>query len=143
MIENGAISLVDSNNYSFIELILSFWSLIEFLIDQNVQDERASGVPMRATTREVLQGYEYKSIVEERSPFYQTQTYIAKTSGGWISLAKDIDALILFADGFQDAMIPAPETLKLCHKWRRVPKDKDYLTISVITLKTLYDRSGY
>ena len=82
-------------------------------------------------------------LVDDRSPFILKETDIAKTSGGWIQLARDIDAVILFGSGFEDVIRPSEQSMDgLCHMWKSVPKGKDYLTVSVPMMNQLYERAG-
>ncbi|KAL2004850.1 hypothetical protein VTN00DRAFT_3123 [Thermoascus crustaceus] len=71
------------------------------------------------------------------------QAPIESSSGGWPALQKDIDVLVLFANGYEDIIQPLADKNKgLCHKWQSVPKGKDYLATSIETLKRLYDVAG-
>jgi hypothetical protein len=142
--EQHIVSDSDQDGCTFRDVILNIWSLLEFLIDQNVaKDRNSSGTQLRATLQEYLDGYEFKAVVEERSPFRQKQTPLSKTNGGWPLLVRDIDALVLLANGFEDIIKPAKEdNISLCRAWQRVPKGHDYLATSCKMLKDLYDVAG-
>lgn len=144
LLKNSSVRLSDADEYTFKDMILNIWSLLEFLIDQNViRDCNALGAPIKGTLREYLYGFEYKAVVEERSPLRLKQILLGKTHGGWPQLVRDIDALVLLADGFEDIILPAEEgNTRLCHSWQRVPKGQDYLATSTKTLKDLYDVAG-
>jgi len=82
-------------------------------------------------------------VVDERSPVRLKETTIQKSNGGWIDFARDLNAIVLFASGFEDIIKPSQDTLAgLCHQWKRVPRDKDYLTASVSILSKLYEEAG-
>ncbi|KAF2878055.1 hypothetical protein BDV95DRAFT_663285 [Massariosphaeria phaeospora] len=142
--KNASKNLSDYEKYTFKDLILNIWSLLEFLIDQNVLRERSTpGASVKGTLRENISGFEFKAVVEERSPFRQKQVVVRKTCGGWPMLARDIDALVLFANGFEDLIRPRKDDTKvLCNLWRSVPKWKDYLASGISTIKDLYDVAG-
>lgn len=146
LLQNPQLQLSDHSyeKYTLKDLVLNIWSLLEFLIDQNMRKEQVPGAALPATTREALHGYEYRAIVDERSPFRMKQVAIAKSSGGWPALVRDIDALALFANGFEDVLRPSKshEFSSLCRQWQRMPKDKDYLGTTVSMLKDLYDVAG-
>lgn len=142
LLKSALISLSDDEQYTFKDMITSIWSLLEFLLDQNVGHDRMPGKTVRGTLRDVLSGFEFKAVVEERSPFRRKQGYIEKTSGGWPALAKDIDALVLFANGFEDIIRPSNTNDGLCHLWRTLPKWKDYLAAGVKSLMDLYNVAG-
>lgn len=124
--------------------MLNIWSILDFLLDQNVARYRnATGASVKFTLCEVIYGFEYKAVVEDRSPLKLKQTENKKTNGSWPSLIQEIDAVILFADGFEDLIIPAEEiNMCLCRRWQRAPKERDYLTTSVKVLQQLYDEAG-
>ena len=144
LLTNESLRLSDAEEFTFKDVILNMWSLLEFLIDQNVtRDRNASGASIKSTLREFLNGFEFKAVVEERSPFRQKQTPLDKTNGGWPQLVRDIDALVLLANGFEDIILPADQgNTGLCRLWQRVPKGQDYLATSTKTLKELYDVAG-
>lgn len=129
--------------YCLRDLVRDIWSLLEVLLDRNVKRERSSKPEVRTTMRYFLQGWEYMDLVEEISPFRQKQTIISKSNGGWTELVHDIDAITLFASGFGNIIRPTEEnTGGLCHKWKQMPKEKDYLAVSVPLLNQLFERAG-
>ncbi|OAL47683.1 hypothetical protein IQ07DRAFT_125417 [Pyrenochaeta sp. DS3sAY3a] len=138
------ISLSDADDYKVRDAVLNIWSLLEFLIDQNVaRDILSPGTTIKTTLREFIAGFEFKAVVEERSPFRQKHSSLNKTNGGWPQLIRDIDALVLMADGFEDILLPANSVNPgICTSWRRVPTGLDYMTTSTRTLKDLYDVAG-
>jgi hypothetical protein len=143
LLKNASIELSDREQYTFKDMVIDIWSLLEFLIDQNVRRDRTPGAMVRGTLRDVVQGFEFKAVAEERSPFRQKQTVIEKTSGGWPTLARDIDALVLFANGYGDVLRPLKDSNQgLCNSWQSVPKWNDYLATTVKTLKDLFDVAG-
>jgi hypothetical protein len=143
LLRNAWTELSINESYTFRDMVTSIWSLLEFLIDQDVRIDRAPGTAIETPYQELLKGYEFKAVVEERSPFRQKETTIKKTCGGWPTLVRDIDALVLFANGFEDLIQPLKDAnAGLCSSWQRVPKWKDYMTTSVKTLNDLYDVAG-
>ena len=99
---------------------------------------------MTSPFHQSLLGYEYRAIVDDRPPLRRKQTPIAKTSGGWPALLRDIDALFLFGSGFGDVIRPVgnDDHLALCKKWCQMPQGKDYLGATVEILEDLYDIAG-
>ncbi|KAI9832642.1 MAG: hypothetical protein M1819_004227 [Sarea resinae] len=130
-------------DYCFRDLFLDTWSKIEGLLDQDVNKSPAQGVALSATMQDRLLGWEFMDLVDDISPLRPRETEILKTGGGWTTLARDIDAVVLFASGFEDIIRPASCTDGLCHKWKRMPKEKDYLAASVEILDMLYERAGH
>jgi hypothetical protein len=103
----------------------------------------AAGATIKGTLQEDVYGYEFKAVVLERSPFQLKKSNICQSNGGWPQLIRDIDALILFADGFEDIIVPAARGNKgLCRNWQWVPRGEDYLATSVGMLRQLLDEAG-
>ncbi|KAF2972247.1 hypothetical protein GQX73_g1229 [Xylaria multiplex] len=142
LLENESMALFGDEKYKFKDMITDIWSILEFLLDQRVSASKSPGLVVKSPFQDVLQGYEFKAIVESRSPLKTKQCVIEKTSGGWASLVRDIDALVLFADGFEDLIRPVQGIQGLCHMWKTVPKHKDYLATTVEMLNDLYDVAG-
>ncbi|KAF2490780.1 hypothetical protein BU16DRAFT_134693 [Lophium mytilinum] len=143
LLRNASIELSDYERYTFKDMVTNIWSLLEFLLDQNVRIDRTAGGAIEKPCQDILKGFEFKAVVEELSPFRQKQAKIKKTCGGWPTLVRDIDALVLFANGFEDLILPLEdESADLCRLWQRVPKGQDYLATSVKTLTDLYNVAG-
>ncbi|KAI0909693.1 hypothetical protein F4823DRAFT_414976 [Ustulina deusta] len=142
LLQNESMVLFDDESYKFKDMITEIWSILEFLLDQRISASNGPGLVVKSPFQDTLQGYEFKAVVESRSPLKAKQCVVEKTSGGWPLLVGDIDALVLFASGFEDLIRPAQGNYGLCHKWKTVPKGKDYLATTVKMLKNLYDVAG-
>jgi hypothetical protein len=82
-------------------------------------------------------------VGEDRSPFILKEQELSKTSGGWPLLVRDINALVLFADGFGEVIIPAESAKNsLCRMWHGMPSNMDYMATTSRVLKDLYDVAG-
>ncbi|TVY84916.1 hypothetical protein LSUE1_G001846 [Lachnellula suecica] len=127
--------------YCLSDTIRDIWSYLEGLRDENADQTSAPSVEIRGTLRDIVRGWEFMDIVDRTSPFRLKETYLEKSCGGWTNLARDIDALVLFGSGFEDIIRPKI-TAGLCHSWKFVPKDRDYLTASVPMMNHLFDRAG-
>ncbi|RDW67029.1 hypothetical protein BP5796_09778 [Coleophoma crateriformis] len=128
-------------DFYFRDLVLGIWSLLENLMDKDIKKETTADPTIHATLRKSLRGWEFMDLVEERSPIRLKETHLDKSSGSWIDLSQDINAVVLFASGFEDIIKPVEEA-ELCHKWKRVPKGKDYLTAVVPLLDRLFEQAG-
>lgn len=136
----------DDNRHTFKTEIANIWSILESLIAENVdQEQKTSGAALQGRWTEVLKGFEFNGVVEQHSPFRQKQIKLANSNGGWPLLTREIDALVLLANGFEDIIVPAAaaEDRILCRSWQRVPREKDYLATTTTMLKTLYERAGH
>ncbi|KAH6851639.1 hypothetical protein B0T12DRAFT_484146 [Alternaria alternata] len=144
LLKNRTQLLYEDDNYTFMDDILNTWSILEFLLAQNISRQReASGVRIPSSLHESLYGFEFKAVVLEDAPYKLKKTTISRTHGGWSKLIEDIDALVLFANGFENVILPAGESNQgLCHKWRGVPDGQDYLTTTTKMLQNLFDKAG-
>ncbi|KAK5047147.1 hypothetical protein LTR84_007090 [Exophiala bonariae] len=144
LLRGASVDLSDCETYTFRDLVRRLWSILEFLLDQNVTEDQAAGMTVPTNLKETIQGFEFKAVVEEQSPLRRKQWTIDKTtSGGWPALIRESDALVLFASGLGDIIKPFSEDEQpICTVWRTVPKFKDYLATSVKVLKQLYDVAG-
>jgi hypothetical protein len=144
LLQNEGLLLIKGGTYKFGEAILSIWSMLEFLVDQNAsRDRNAQGLPLRGTLRDFITGFEFRAVVEERSPFRLKEVEVQKSNGGWPRLVHDIDALVLLANGFGDLLLPTPGAKAgLCRTWHSVPTGNDYLATTTKTLDDLHNIAG-
>jgi hypothetical protein len=145
LLENRSTKLFDgdagSSGLYFEQMVRDIWGSLEDLLGKGTEREFTSDSLMSKGQR--LLGWEFMDLVEERSPLHLKETIIKNSCGGWINFAQEIDAIVLFASGFEDVIEPAEgSTNGLCHRWKHVPKDKDYLAAGIPILKTLYERAG-
>ncbi|KAK7184313.1 hypothetical protein PSPO01_09690 [Paraphaeosphaeria sporulosa] len=145
LLKNRSIKLSDEEKHTFESEIASIWSLLEFLIAENVADEqRSSGHDFKPPWGDILQGFEFNAVVEQHSPFRKKEAKLFDTNGGWPRLSRDIDALVLLANGFEEIIVPAVERSndRLCRIWQHAPKGKDFLAAGTPILQRLYETAG-
>ncbi|PMD36943.1 hypothetical protein L207DRAFT_586627 [Hyaloscypha variabilis F] len=130
-------------DFYFRDLVTSVWSLLENLMDKAISTKSSAEPTIHLSSRKTLQWWEFMDIIDEISPLRLKEALIKKTCGGWLDLAIDIDAIILFASSFENIIRPLEGSLEgLCHMWRSVPKENDYLAASIPTINKLFERSG-
>ncbi|KAL5325079.1 hypothetical protein ACEPPN_006201 [Leptodophora sp. 'Broadleaf-Isolate-01'] len=113
------------------------------LMDERVKRDSSPVQPVHLTTSKRLQEWEFMDIVSEKSPMQLRETVMSKSAGNWTDFAQDINAIVLFATGFQDLITPrVSEKRELCHAWNRVPRKRDFLTTTVPMLETIYEHAG-
>lgn len=144
LLENRNRVLFGDDKHTFMDEILDIWSILEFLLAQNVARQRETpGVRIPSSVHESLYGFEFNAVVHQDALFKLKKTNISRNHGGWSKLIEDIDALVLFANGFGDVILPAGASNQdLCPKWRRVPHGQDYLATTTNMLQTLFDKAG-
>jgi hypothetical protein len=145
LLKNTSVKLSDDEDHTFKTEIANIWSILDFLIAENIaREQRNPGTTVESTWCDFLHGFEFNAVVEQHSPYRQKQTRLSNTNGGWPLLINDIDALVLLANGFEDIIVPVKGNGNngLCRSWQWVPREKDYLATSTSMLKKLYDRAG-
>ena len=128
-------------DYYFKDAILDIWSQMERLMEKKDSVEAHPGLALHGTLRNKVHGWEFMSLVDEKN-YRRKEVTIAKSSGGWVDLINDNDALVLFAIGFGEVIRPVRELERLCHSWRSLPKSKDYLAAGIPILELLYSEAG-
>ncbi|KAK5629894.1 hypothetical protein RRF57_005609 [Xylaria bambusicola] len=112
----------EEEDYKFKKMIVDIWSLLESIMDQKVSAKNSFGLTISLPFQATIQGYKFKAIVENRLLLPTKKIDIRKASGGWLTVVRDIDALVLFADGFGDLIKPVGGNDGLCHSWKTVPQ---------------------
>ncbi|KAI0197211.1 hypothetical protein EV127DRAFT_488688 [Xylaria flabelliformis] len=124
------------------DVVSEIWSILELLQAQSISAERNDKLEIHATWQERLLGYEYMAIVEDWSPMPLKELEIHRTCGGWPRLVRDVNGLVLLANGFGDLIRPIDNQEILCHRWKTLPRNKDYIAIPVKVLLSLYRLAG-
>jgi len=132
-----------SGGYYMKDLVRDIWSLLENLLDKNVNMEMSSDLEIQTTMRAHTPWLGIYGLSRRHLTLPAKADVHFKSSGGWMDLAQDTDAIALFVSGFEDIIRSTKEaTAELCHKWKQVPKDQDYLAVSVPMLYQLFERAG-
>ncbi|KAI1305661.1 hypothetical protein F5Y03DRAFT_148704 [Xylaria venustula] len=144
LLKNAKVRLTSEEDEPlFIDDVVSeIWSVLELLQAQSISAEKNSKLEIHATWQERLLGYEYKAVVEDWSPMPLKELEILKTCGGWPRLVRDVNALVLLANGFGDLIRPIDNQTGLCHQWKMLPRGKDYMAVPVQVLLGLYSLAG-
>ncbi|KAI0865823.1 hypothetical protein F4860DRAFT_460476 [Xylaria cubensis] len=124
------------------DVVSEIWSILELLQAQSISAERNDKLEIHAIWQERLLGYEYMAIVEDWSPMPLKELEIHRTCGGWPRLVRDVNGLVLLASGFGDLIRPIDNQKILCHQWKTLPRNKDYIAIPVKVLLSLYRLAG-
>jgi hypothetical protein len=148
LLQNATAKLSDNDelgepDYLFRDLVFDQWSILESLVERQVVKEAIPEKEIRLAVKPQLRGWEFMDLVDDNSPLIQREVSLLSSSGDWTSFARDINAIVLFASGFGDIIKPIlSPSVGLCHRWRTVPKDKDYLTATISTINRLFEKAG-
>jgi hypothetical protein len=142
--KNQNLCLSDDGSYTFNHVVHSIWSILEDLRAKTVtKNQDAQGIAIDNPLSQPLHGYEFKAIVQERGDYTLMEKEMSRNQGGWPLLVRDINALVLLANGFGDLILPSDEHKpQLCNVWQRLPSGCDYLAATCNVLTDLYDVAG-
>jgi hypothetical protein len=128
------------------------WQLIDH---QATLDMFASGLPVRLP-RGKLEGYRFMEVAT-RGTITPRVVHLRAFDGAgksWVDLTRAIRAVTLFGEGFGDLITPhsAPagsspgangrQISTVCHRWKKLPKNKDYLAASSYDLARILRQEG-
>lgn len=99
-------------------------------------------INLRLSDRGRLEGWDFLELVSGEKSLRPRFYHVSPLSRGWVDFTRTIHTINLFARGFGAMIEPANDAIKLCDKWRHVPKQKDYLTVCVSTLDEICRRYG-
>lgn len=98
--------------------------------------------PHRGSRR--INGWEYMALVNYSNVrgLKPRCVYLDSSSGLWSEYAKDLGALVLFGSNFGAIIQPLNPESQTCARCATLPKDRDFLTLRVDTVETLFEQQG-
>jgi hypothetical protein len=119
--------------------------ILEQLIDYQVKlDTFPSGVPLRLTPREKLEGYRFMDMAARR-PLTPRVTHLQSFGGAgksWVDFSRAIKAVTLFGESFGELISPSTNLLETCPYWEALPSGRDYLAASAYDLSRIQRQEG-
>jgi hypothetical protein len=119
--------------------------VLEQLIDCQVRlDTFPSGVPLRLTPREKLEGYRFMDMAARR-PLSPRVTHLRSFGGAgksWVDFSRAIKAVTLFGEGFGELISPSTNLLEACPYWGALPSGRDFLAASGYDLIRIQRQEG-
>jgi hypothetical protein len=120
LLENGSTKLIDqetgSCDFYFRDMVQGIWNVLELLLACDTKRKSTSGLPLPMTKSRRLRGWEFMDVVDGTSTFTRKETVLEKSCGGWNNFAQDINAIVLFASGFEDVLEPTKDSTGLCRQ---------------------------
>ena len=123
------------------DAVQDVWLLLERMMERDEIISSTPGVKLRGTMRDRLYGWEIQALVEQKS-FRRKEQVLKKSNGKWTDLLNDSNAVVLFANGFEEVIEPVSHLTNLCSAWKTLPQDKDYLAVGCPLLEILYNEAG-
>ena len=133
----------NEKDYCVRDAILDYSSILDGLVGRGATERATPGKELHTTLQNTLYGWEFRDVTDEESILKQKAQVLKKTAGRWYDLVKGVGAVVLFASGLGDIIRPTFQSAGLCRKWRRLPKDNDYLAVCVPMLETFYAKAGH
>lgn len=125
---------------TFGERVSKILHSLEVLIDRQVYLASQDGIQTAQTLdrRKGISGFDILDLITPLGPITTRTARFDAWGDGWIDLLPAIGAVTVFGKGFGELIRPEhPDAV--CTEWRSIPKDSDYLTSSLSTLKMLYE----
>ena len=141
---SGASTLITKKKttfFRFSDKVSQIFSVLEQIVDHQAAaaDEDGFRFNLRMYPRRQLEGFEFIDIAEDRDPLYPHLYSLHEFGKGWVDFVRAIRAITLFGNGYGELMEPA-DTERMCSSWMKVPKNKDYLAVSVPIMEELLRR---
>ncbi|KAK4452767.1 hypothetical protein QBC34DRAFT_345840 [Podospora aff. communis PSN243] len=132
------------------------YETLEKLVDhKHLVEASYKGADAKPRFHDRLEGWDFADLAEDRDPFHlKVATLPAhKFNTTWVDYTRAIPAVTLFGRGFGDLIRPSiessppqkhhcPQANNICRGWASVPKDQNYLCVSVADLQITTDRIG-
>lgn len=130
----------EHNRYLFKSQIDYFFSLLERLIDYQVDITGDEGIKLQSQPRKFLEGWDFEDIATECPTLHPRVATLEAAGKGWVDFIRGIHAVTLFGRGFGD--IFRPTGTNLCKHWARLPKQKYYIAGCLSDLGRLVKQVG-
>lgn len=129
----------DEGIWRFADLVASNCNYM--LKMQEHQDKPPSGVDVRLTDRDRVEGWSFWDVVEQVQFLKPRMTYLQPSGRGWTEYTRAVQAITLMGDGFGE-LIARSDTANTCDRWKKVPEGRDYLVTTIDRLRKNGRRHG-
>ncbi|EPE31812.1 hypothetical protein GLAREA_11894 [Glarea lozoyensis ATCC 20868] len=119
---------VSSEDYFVKNLVTDLWSRLYTVASKM---EVKSGMAIKMSLRQKLKGFEILDIAMSKSIVRRRQVSLKNSNGGWPSLVKVSDTLVLFGSHLGDLIKPDPAHTFVHAGIRSLPTDYDFLAMTV------------
>ncbi|CAH0044839.1 unnamed protein product [Clonostachys solani] len=116
-------------------------SLLEHLIDHQIDIAGTCGIKLSNKPRGDLEGWEFIHVADmDQHTLYPRATKIESHGKGWIDFTRAIQAVTLFGCDFGDIIQPDVET---CSGWASLPTGRYYVAVCVSDLDRVFKEHGF
>ena len=135
-------SLLLSEEWTYQDLVESTYHILEQIQDNQVKMMSTSAINLRFTPRDKLLGFGFRDIVKGHNILYPRVATLKPSGRGWVDFTREINAITLIGKGFGEIIRPAKDSNRICKYWSHVPVGRDYLVVSIATLKEIACQHG-
>jgi hypothetical protein len=123
------------------ERVLMILHSLEILVDTQTREASKGEMKTLQTVdrRKFITGYDILDVIDPLEPVSTRIARFSTWGDGWMDLLPSVHATTIFGQGFGDLIRPK-NTTSTCTQWKNVPKWKDYMSVSVYTLKMLHEK---
>lgn len=129
-------------DWTFEDLVRQIYHVLEQMQDYQLKMLTSTGVNLRFTDRDKLEGFDFMDVVDGPSVILPKVVILKRSGKGWMDFTRSIRAITLLGKDFGEIMKPGEGSNTLCKNWRHIPAGRDYLTASISTLHHICKREG-
>jgi hypothetical protein len=119
--------------------VLTILHSLEILVDTQTREALKGEMRTLQTVdrRKFITGYDILDVIDPLEPISTRIARFSTWGDGWMDFLPSINATTIFGQGFGDLVLPKDAT-SMCKHWKSVPLQKDYMCVSVSTMKMLH-----
>jgi hypothetical protein len=119
--------------------VLTILHSLEILVDTQTREALKGEMRTLQTVdrRKFITGYDILDVIDPLEPISTRIARFSTWGDGWMDFLPLINATTIFGQGFGDLLLPKDAT-SMCKHWKSVPLQKDYMCVSVSTMKMLH-----
>jgi hypothetical protein len=123
------------------ERVFTILHSLEILVDTHTREASKGELKTLQTVdrRKFTTGYDILDIIDPLEPVSTRIARFNTWGHGWMDFLPAVNAMTIFGQGFGD-MIRPKKTASTCTQWKSVPMQKDYMCVSVSTMKMLHTK---
>lgn len=125
----------DVKYHYFKDEVRQVYNLLEQIVAES--KNRASQDGFSVPSGDQLTGYRFLDLINGESSLEPKMIRLESRGKSWIKYVSKAHAITLFGSGFGELLKPLRTDTTLCSYWKEVPKEKDYLAVSVEDLTRL------
>ena len=127
--------------YTFQDRVDEIFRVLEQIIDHQ-EDNRPNGIglQLRRAPRHHFEGFDFRDLASRADPYIPKATKLSRDGEVWSAFARELQAAVLFGNGFGDLLRPLRDGSSGCGSccWNtHAIKSRDLLAVSIKDLERL------